>query len=184
MLGDDDDVDRLGAFEQRHGVGDGARGGAAAVPAHHHPFEREPLLLDVGHDDHRPPGLEQRSLDHQFLGGALLGLRLADHRDVEAPRDPAERVAAPARLRVDDARYRCHAGLLGGRLEPAHGGVRGLGVLFALDLDQVGGDAAEHGVRDHRVVDERDAGDMRAEGLGNRDRIVGGEVLRGSRPTG
>ena len=44
FLGDDDDLDRLGALEKRHGVADRPRGGAAAVPAREHAFERYPRL--------------------------------------------------------------------------------------------------------------------------------------------
>ena len=66
-------------------------------------------------------------------------------------------------------------------LEIGDRGLGGLGVFLALDLDQVGRDAAEQAARDHRLVDEGDADDMRAVGLGHRDRIVGGDV-RASRP--
>ena len=53
-----DDVDRLGAPQERHGVGDRARGVAACVPAHQDAIELEPPLLDVGHDQHGAAGLE------------------------------------------------------------------------------------------------------------------------------
>ena len=56
---------RLARCEERHGVGDGARGRAAAVPAHHDAVELERRFLDVRHDDDRPAGLEQRGFgDH------------------------------------------------------------------------------------------------------------------------
>ena len=38
----------------------------------------EGRLLDIGHDSHRPPGFEQRGLDHHFLGGAVLALGLSE----------------------------------------------------------------------------------------------------------
>ena len=65
FLGDDHDVHRLGALEKRHGIRDGARRGAAAIPAHDHAIKLEPLLLDIGHHDERASGFEQRCLDHE-----------------------------------------------------------------------------------------------------------------------
>ena len=58
LVGDDDQLDASGAFEQRHGVGDGACRGRAAVPTRHDPIELEPFLVAIGHDDHRPAGVE------------------------------------------------------------------------------------------------------------------------------
>src|SRR5207302_835937 len=57
-------------------------------------------------------------------------------------------------------------------------GLGGLAVLFALDLDQVGRNAAEHVARDHRLVDEADAGDMRPERAPQRDGEISRKVLR------
>ena len=53
-----DYVDRVGASEERHGIPDGTCRSTAAIPAHHDAIELEAGLLNVGDDEHRPPGLE------------------------------------------------------------------------------------------------------------------------------
>src|SRR5204863_1909491 len=90
LAGHDDELDHLGAFEERHRVSNGARSWTTAVPAYDHAIELEAGLLDMGHDDHRASGLEQRTLDHEFLRGAVARLCLPDHGDVEAPGDAAK----------------------------------------------------------------------------------------------
>src|SRR6185312_3797243 len=76
---DDHQVDCLGAREERHGIGDGARGRASAVPTDEHALEREAALLDVRHDDDGTPGFEHRAFDDEFVGRSLLALRLTDN---------------------------------------------------------------------------------------------------------
>src|SRR6516164_4671325 len=83
LLGDDHDLHRPRALEKRHGIPDGARGGAGAVPADDDAIKLEPLLLDIGHHDHRAPGLEQGSLDREILGGDVIALRLPDDGKIE-----------------------------------------------------------------------------------------------------
>ena len=90
LFGDDNEVDRLGAFQEGHGLGDGACRRAAAVPACEHALEGEPALLDVGHDEDRSRGFEQCPFDDQLLGCSMLALRLTDDGEVEAARDARE----------------------------------------------------------------------------------------------
>ena len=108
LAGDDQDFDVLGAREERHRVGDGARRRPAAVPAGHDAVEHEALLLDMRHDDDRAAGAEQRAFDQQFLRGAALALRLADDREVEAPRDAAEQVGGAGDAGIEDAGFGGH----------------------------------------------------------------------------
>ena len=120
---------------------------AAVRPPSQHTITRSslsPLLLDIGHDDHRPPGLEQRALDHQFLGGALLGVAPGRPPRCRSGARSGRTGGGAGEAGVEHARLRRHAGLwppprIGRR------GLRGLAVFLALHLDQVGRDAAEHG---------------------------------------
>jgi hypothetical protein len=178
LFGDDDDVDRLGAFQERHGVADGARSRAPAVPARKHALERHAALLDIGHDDHGTPGFEQRPFDQQVVGCSTLALRLTDHGEIEAARDLGEQRGGAAERRVEDARFRRNSRLFRPRFEPADRVIGDLAVFRALELDQVDGNASERAVGDHRLVEEGDAGDAGAERCGDRDRIVGREVAR------
>ena len=114
---DDHHVDRLGAREQRHRVRDRARRVAARVPADHHAVELEAGLLDVGDDQHRPAGAEQRALDDQFLRRDHVGLGLADHREIEAARDRAEAVGGAGEARAQHARFERNAGAPRRRVE-------------------------------------------------------------------
>ena len=68
-------------------------GGAAAVPAHHDAVELERLFLNVGNDDDRPAGFEQRGFGDDFFDRARLRLGLSDDGQIEAPRDAAELIA-------------------------------------------------------------------------------------------
>src|SRR5438045_7536278 len=79
FAGDDDDFDAAGLANDRHRVGNGAGGGAAAVPANHHVVGFERRLLNVRHHDHRTPGLEQGSLPDDLLNNDDVRLRLADY---------------------------------------------------------------------------------------------------------
>jgi hypothetical protein len=150
-----------------------------AVPAHQHPLERGALGLHKGHDHDRPPGFKQRPFDQELLGGAFLGPGLPDHREVEAARDAPEQIGGARHAGVEDAHLGRKPGTAGRGFEPAGRGFRGLGVLLALGFDQIGRDAAQHGARDHRLVDEADARNVGIEQLCQRDRIVGREFLRG-----
>ena len=143
--------------------------------------ELERLRLDLRHDDDRTAGSEQRALDQQLFRDALLALRLADHGNIEAPRNAPEQVGRAGDAGIEQAGLGRYARGLGRRLEIGDRGLGGLGVLLALDLDQVGRDAAEQAARDHRLIDEGDADDVRAVGLGHRDRIVGGDVAASRR---
>ena len=109
LVGDDDDLDLARLLQQRHGVGDGARGGAAAVPAHHDAVELERILLNIGNDDHRPAGLEQGGFGDHLFHGALSGLGLPDNRQIEAPRDTAELVADAGEAGAERKRLGGHA---------------------------------------------------------------------------
>ena len=130
------------------------------------------------HDDHRAAGAKQRAFDQQLLRSATLALCLADDSQVEAPRDSAEQVGGPRDAGIEDAGFGGYPGLFHRRLETGDRCPGALGVLFALDFDQVSGDAAEHAARNDRLVNEADTDDMRVERGSDRDRIVGGEILR------
>src|SRR5262249_61975321 len=56
--------------------------------------------------------------------------------------------------------------------------VRDLAGFPALELDQVDWNAPERAVGNHRLVEKGDAGDMGAEGCGDRGRVVGRKVAR------
>jgi hypothetical protein len=83
FVGDDDYLDESCPLEQRHGVGDRARGGSAAVPAHHGAVKLKRRFLDVGHDDDRPARIEQGSFDDLFFNRAALRFSLPDNGEIE-----------------------------------------------------------------------------------------------------
>src|SRR5262249_582612 len=116
--------------------------------------ERHAALLDIGHDDHRTPGFEQRRLDHQIVGCRALALRLTDHGEIEAARDLGEHRGCAAERRVEDTRFRRNSRLFRPRLEPADRVIGELAVFLALKLDQVDGNAPERAVWNHRLAAE------------------------------
>src|SRR5262249_27534424 len=177
LLGDGHEVHRLGALQKRHRVTDRACGGAAAVPAGEHALEREPTFLDVGHDDDGPAGFEQRAFRHQVFHGAVLALRLADDRKIEAPGDAGEQRGGAAEGGIESLRLPGNTRLFHRRLELADGALRGFAVFLALQLDQLDRNAAERAVGNDRFVEEGDAGDLRAQRAGDGRRVVGREVL-------
>src|SRR6516225_3604734 len=85
LVGHDDDLDAPGSAQKRYGIADRPRRRPAAVPAYHNVVQPERRLLNVGNDDDRPPGIEQRSFDNILHFG--LRLHLPDNGQIEAPRD-------------------------------------------------------------------------------------------------
>ena len=104
---------------------------------------------------------------------------MADHGEVEATRDLGKSRGCSTEGRIEHARFRGNSRLFRARLEPADRFIGSLAVLLALQFDQVGGNAAaERAVGDHRLVDERDARDMRTERGRDRNRILRRKVAR------
>ena len=77
------------------------------------------LLLDIGHDDDRPPGFEQRASIMSSSEAPSSRLRLPDDREVEASRDLAEQVGAAATLASSSARLDRNPRRLGRRRRTA-----------------------------------------------------------------
>src|SRR6516165_527646 len=98
LVGHVDDLDAPGSAQKRHGIADRTRRRSATVPAYHNVIQPERRSLNVGNDDDRPPGTEQRGFDDILLDHFGLRLRLPDNGQIEAPRDLAElsRRAKPA----------------------------------------------------------------------------------------
>ena len=88
--------------------------------------------------------------------------RLPDDRDVEAAGDASEQIGRAGKARVERARLGRDARRLGGAFKARNRLPGGRGVAAALRFDQVGRNAAEHAAGDDRLVDESDAGDVRA----------------------
>ena len=63
LVGNDEQFSGERFLQHRQCIIDGTRRGAASVPAAHNPTEIRSFLLDVGDNDDRPSGLEQRRLD-------------------------------------------------------------------------------------------------------------------------
>ena len=161
-----------GLFQDRHGVGDGACRLAAAVPAHHDAVELERRFLDIGHDDHRPAGLEQRAFGDQLFDLVSLRFGLGDDGEIEAPRDAGELVAGAGGAGAERDRLGRNAGARGRRGEPVDGGFRRGLVVGQLRLDDFGRDIAGARNRHDRIEHECDPGDVGAKGIGDRNRIV------------
>src|SRR6516164_4614237 len=90
LVGHVDDLDAPGSAQKRHGIADRTRRSAASVPAYHNMIQPERRSLNVGNNDDRPPGIEQRGFDDILLDHFGLRLRLPDNGQIEAPRDLAE----------------------------------------------------------------------------------------------
>ena len=162
---DHDDLDLLGLVQERHGVGDGAGGGAAAVPAHHDAVELQAGFLNVRHEDHRPAGFEQHAFVHHFVRHSFVPLGLPDHDQVEAAAQAAELVGGAGDAGADGAGLGRDAGALGGLLETGDRGARILVRFGALGFDELRRNAAHHRAGDDRLVGESDAEHMRFETL-------------------
>src|SRR6516164_2951725 len=93
LVGHDDDLDAPGSAQKRYGIADRPRRHSATIPAYHNVVQPERRLLNVGNDDDRPPGIEQRGFDNTLLAHLGLRLHLPDNGQIEAPRDLAELIA-------------------------------------------------------------------------------------------
>ena len=93
LVGHVDDLDAPGSAQKRHGIADRTRRRSATVPAYHNVIQPERRSLNVGNDDDRPPGTEQRGFDDILLDHFGLRLRLPDNGQIEASRDLAELIA-------------------------------------------------------------------------------------------
>jgi hypothetical protein len=165
-LGDDDDLDLSGFHQERHGIADGARGRAAAVPAHHDPVELHRSLLNIRHDDERPSGFEQRGFGDDVVDGRDLRLRLSDHGEIEAPGDAGELLAGAGEARADGQRFGRKSGA-SCRIGEAADRRLGVGLVVGLlPFDHFAGDIAGGRDRHDRIVDEGDAGELRVQGAG------------------
>src|SRR5262252_10524115 len=90
LVGDDHDLDLFRLFQQRQGIGDGARGGAPAVPADHHALKFRRAFLDERHEDHGAPGLEQHTFVDDLVSRRFLPVGLANDDQIEAPPDTSD----------------------------------------------------------------------------------------------
>src|SRR6516165_11435192 len=93
LVGHDHDLDPPGSAQKRYGVADRPRRRSATVPAYYNVIQPERRLLNVGNDDDRPPGIEQRGFNNILLDHSGLRLYLPDNGQIEAPRDLAELIA-------------------------------------------------------------------------------------------
>src|SRR6516225_2194479 len=167
FVGDDDDFDAAAVADDRYGIGDGAGGGATAVPANHHIVGFEWSLLNVRHHDYRPAGLEQRGLADDLLHTADFRLRLADDRKIEAARHAGEVIAGAGKAGAGRQRVGGNPGLVGGGGKTLDGGFGGGFVIIALRLNDLSRNIAGAGNRHDGVVNERDAGQVRFQGGGD-----------------
>src|SRR5262249_33962178 len=71
LVGHVDDPDAPSSVQKRYSIADRPRRRPATVPAHHNVVQPERRLLNVGNDDDRPPGIEQRGFDNIFLDRIL-----------------------------------------------------------------------------------------------------------------
>src|SRR5215469_10603354 len=172
FVGDDHDFNAAALADDRQGVGNGASGRAAAVPANHHIVIFERRLLDVRHYDYRAPGLEQRVFADDLLDAADVRLRLPDNRKIETPRHARELIARAGEASIPHQRLGGNSGLVCGCVETLDGSFGRGFVVIALRLDDLGGDVASAGNRHHRVVDEGDAGQVRLQSSRDRDGIL------------
>src|SRR6516225_5290120 len=90
LVGDRDNLDAPSSAQKRYGIADRSRRRPATVPAYHNMVQLERRFLNVGNDDDRPPGIEQRGFDNILLDRFGIRLRLPDNGQIEAPRDLAE----------------------------------------------------------------------------------------------
>ncbi len=126
--------------------------------------------MNVGNDQNRPPGFEQRRFHEQTRKGGLVRLRLNDNAEIEPPRDARQRSRRMRDRRVDLARLAGNPSKTRGLLEFLHRGLRDHHILIALRLDDCGGSVHTHHHWQQRLVNEGDAGEMRLEPGSRRDR--------------
>ncbi len=174
-LADGHDLDRLRAPQKRQGIRDGACRRPAAVPADQDAIEPGLALLDIGHDQDRAPGIEQRGLDDQVVGPAARGLGLTHEREIEAARDAAELVAGFREGRFDHARLGRQPRAPRELVELRQRGFGGALRLSPQLLDAFD-PLRRNVVAQHRdgnfLVKQRNCGQMGIECAGQRDRII------------
>ena len=109
-----------------------------------------------------------------LLFGSACAVTARSKRRASRPnRSPAPPIEAVS-LQFSDR----DAGALRRRLEARDRRVGGAVARHPLHVDDVGWDAAHHARRHHRLVGEGDAARMRAERLGDRDRVLRRHVTR------
>ena len=156
--------------------GDGARGGAAAVPADHDAIELEAAALNIRYEDHRTAGFEQHAFVHHFHRRRFIAVGLADDDQIETPPQAAELFGGAGDAGIDAAALEGHADAFGGRLEAGDRGFHRLLGFDALRLDVRRWNAAHNRAGDDRVVNNGHAQHMRAERVGHRNGVFPGGI--------
>ena len=139
-------------LQQRQAVGDGAGGGAAAVPAHHDAIELQAGFLNERDEDHRPAGIKQRGFVEDFIRQTLLSFGLADHEQIEAAPEPADTSPAADTLAISIRLSIGDADTLGGSLEALDRGARLLVRFRTLGFDEFRRNAAHHRAGNDRLI--------------------------------
>jgi hypothetical protein len=176
LAGHGQDFDRLGAHQQRHGIGHGARRTPAAVPGYEDAIERQALSLNIRNDEHGPAGVEERRLDEEPLERGRVRLRLTHDRQIEPPRDLGENVGGAHDGDLEHVGFGRNGGASRGFIERGHGGLRPLFVFGALRIHHFGGETIPVGQRHERLITECDSRNVRIERSGNRNRKLGRNV--------
>ena len=148
-----------GALKQRHCVGDGACRLPAAVPAYHHSVELERSFLDVGNDDHRPAGFEQRALGNQLLDGAFPARPGRRWRDRSVARS-GRILAGAGELAVQLEHLRGKASPSGRRMKQLMAALAAASLSRCCVSITSARDIASRRHRYDRVKDKRDAGEV------------------------
>jgi hypothetical protein len=89
------------------------------------------------------------------------GVGLADNREIETPRHARELIARAGEAGARRQRFGGYPGLVGGGGKTLDGGFGGGFAILTLSFDDLGRNVAGTGNRHDRIVNERDAGQMR-----------------------
>ena len=180
FAGHDDDLDRLGASQQRQRVRNRPGGVAAAVPTDHRTVQLQPRPLNVRYDQHRPAGSEQCRLDDQALRPGRIRLGLGDDHEIEPPGDAAEQLAGIGQAGFQQTGFRGQPVSARRLLECGDRGLGGFLDLRRAAPNDAGDGAVEHRPWHDRLIDERDGRQVRLERGGHRHRKIRRDVVLGA----
>ena len=172
-------LDRLGALEQRHGEGDGARRLGAVVPGDDDVLA-EGLERRRRRHQHRAAALEQRILERRLGERGELGRALDDDEVVDPPEHADHGILAPGLLAPFGADTGARDDAIGRNVVPPHHGLeqraRLLAAVMALALERavdLGRHREAHLAAEHHSIfggERVERGDAAAEGPRRHDR--------------
>jgi hypothetical protein len=139
--------------------------------------ELQSIFLDVWHHDQRTPRIEQRSLDHVIIVNSVR-LGLHEHAEIETPGECRQDSRCGRPYRREQAMLCGNQAAPGGGFETFYRCQSGLLALGDHPGHEIGWNFRHHIARKIRCIGNSNCGEMRIEGLGDRDGEVASRIAR------